>query len=97
MTATKNVIEDWRIWLIGALWFLTTTMATLGYADFSRRMSELEEKGAPVIRERIAVLESRLDNFQKTLDNVESNQLIMINEIRNMNEELILHTGRTKR
>jgi hypothetical protein len=69
--------EGWRTWLVGALFTLTLTLGGLGYQSVHTRLVDIEQRGSPAMRERLAAQEERQSAIQAQLTrNAETMQRI---------------------
>ena len=59
--------EGWRTWLVGALFTLTLTLGGAGYQSMNTRVADLEQRGSPAMRERLAAQEERQAAIQAQL------------------------------
>lgn len=91
----KDVKDDWKIWLIGALWAVTVLLVTWGYNDFSRRLSELESHGTPAMRERVIAVERDMSHIRDTLRELNRSNLVIMEEVKLIREDLLTHDYKT--
>jgi hypothetical protein len=68
--------QNWKTWLIGALFALLMAMGGAGWQALDTRIDDIEYRGSPPLRERIAAVEAKQDAMQRQLDN----------EVRNIKE-----------
>ena len=59
--------DSWRTWVIGALFTIVITLGGLAYQAHDARLVDLEQRGSPVMRERLATQEERQAAIQAQL------------------------------